>query len=225
MGQRMTPARLQGGTLTRIVPFAATPGAETRDSFLDNPPAMNDNYHAANKAETVNGWRYTTMARKTIAKKEVDLDARRVNFTFPTLDPAQYPPLVLELERCRDVLPQMALHGGSQKVGDSYAGESDPIEAYNKAREMVDRLHNNDWAAVRAPGQPSTIITILAIARLRNKDPKDIQEIWDKLDDERKKAIRADDNVKAEVLKIKAERAALKAAEAPDQPAALSAFG
>jgi hypothetical protein len=146
--------------------------------------------------------------------RDVNFELNTVLFTFPSLDQTQFPPLEASLDRMRDVATQLALHGTSQKVGDKMASEKDPSESYSLAKEAIAALERGEWSAARTKGEPSATITIEAIASLRGLEISQVQTTWDSLDDEAKKRIRTDDNVKAAVLAIKAERAKAKLADA-----------
>jgi len=118
----------------------------------------------------------------------------------------------------------LALHGLSQKCGDAYSSEKDPAEAKAKADEVWARLKSGEWVIRRARGEGSVTLTIEAVAAIQGRPTAEIQAVWDSLDEERKKAVRADAAVKAKMAEIKAARLAAKA-EGDEGESALGVFG
>lgn len=161
------------------------------------------------------------MAKASICEKSYSVEERTASFVFAA-DAGQ---LDINLADVKNVLTNLALHGLMQKVGDCFAGEKDPKEAFNKAKELIDRLKAGEWRAARESKGPSTALTVEAIARLRKQDVKDVQAKWEQMDDETRKRVRSDPRVKAEVARIKAERLDAEAAKAEGTDEALAAFG
>lgn len=154
-------------------------------------------------------------------KKETNAEAGTVTWTFD--DGTQ---TVFELAKCSaDIQKRLALHGASQKGGDSYAGagqESDPL-AYAKAAvaDVITQLYNGDWRATSAgPRGPSDLA--LAVSRALGNTVEEAVAMLDELDDDGKKALRGKPKVKAQLAAIKAQKAvaaaekAAKAAEAAE---------
>jgi hypothetical protein len=150
-----------------------------------------------------------------MAKKIVNLEAQTVEFTF-----GEAGSVLFELSKCSpEMLVQLALHGASQKGGDSYASasktcdgtEADPIEwSMAQVAGVVEQVYNDDWT-VRTPG--SAAVTDLATA-LSEAVGCTIEEAVAKvseIDADQKKALRAHPDVAAVLARIKAERAAAKA--------------
>ncbi len=158
-----------------------------------------------------------------MAKKTVDLKSQVVTFDFG--EDADGNPRIetFLLSECSDEMKiQLALHGASQKGGDSYASakktcegtEVDPTEwAQQQAAGVIKQLYEDDWS-VRTPGTATAtdLATALAeaasctmdeaIARLADADADD------------KKALRKHPDIAAVLARIKSERAAAKAATA-----------
>lgn len=134
-----------------------------------------------------------------------------------------------------EIKTRLALHGLSQKGGDSYAGLGSEIE---KAAEALKRvladLTAGNWAAARASGGgggPRVTLLARAIVRaMTDAGRSDVPEIADiveslsEMDDETKKALRADSAVKKAMATIKYEDALAKQDEESDGPSALDAF-
>jgi hypothetical protein len=106
-------------------------------------------------------------------------------------------------------------HGINQKVRDSAAGfskDGDYSGAFRAMQTVVDNLTNGLW---NAKGGTGTADLVAAIANLKGIDVEEAQGIIDGLDDEQVKTLMGKATVKAEILKIKAERAA-KVADASE---------
>jgi hypothetical protein len=107
------------------------------------------------------------------------------------------------------------LHGFNQKIRDSAAGfskDGDYSGAFRAMQTVVDNLTGGLW---NAKGGTGTGDLVQAIANLKKIDLDEAQELIDSLDDEQIKTVQSKAAVKAEILKIKAERAA-KVADASD---------
>ena len=106
-------------------------------------------------------------------------------------------------------------HGINQKVRDSAAGfskDSDYSGAFRAMQTVVDNLMNGLWNAKGGTGIGDLV---QAIANLKKIEVDAAQALVDGLDDEQLKAVQGKPAIKAEILRIKAERAA-KLADASD---------
>lgn len=106
-------------------------------------------------------------------------------------------------------------HGINQKVRDSAAGfskDNDYSGAFRAMQAVVDNLMSGLW---NAKGGTGTADLVLAIANLKKIDADEAQRLVDGLDDEQLKVVQGKPAIKAEILRIKAERQA-KLAEAAD---------
>ena len=154
-------------------------------------------------------------------KKIVNDEAQTVTFDFG--DGAE--PIVVRLsEMPAEIVTRLALHGISQKVGDSYAsaakavdeGEADSPEAYARQRvtDVTGLLKSGDWAAAReGAGVTRVNLLVEAYARVKDCDIEQALRVIDSLDEDQTKAARKHPAIAAAMKVIKAERAA-KAAEA-----------
>ena len=111
-----------------------------------------------------------------------------------------------------EIIHRLALHGLSQKVGDSYAGAASVTEA----RIMADTVYKNLVAGMWATKATRGVKIIEAIHRAMGI-PLDVAlEKWSLMDDGKKKAVRAHPDIKKALAEIEAERAAKLAAVATD---------
>jgi len=110
-----------------------------------------------------------------------------------------------------DIQRKLLVHAINAKVGDAAAGEKGQ-EAYDAMQQVRDQLVNGTWTA-RTAGEGGGRVTMLAqaIARLKNLDPHDAANKLDDYADEEKKELQKHPAVKAEMDKIRAERAAERA--------------
>lgn len=107
-------------------------------------------------------------------------------------------------------------HGINQKVRDSAAGfskDSDYSGAFRAMQTVVDNLTNGLW---NAKGGTGTGDLVQAIANLKKIEVDAAQALVDGLDEEQLKAVQGKPAIKAEILRIKAERAAKLATAADD---------
>jgi len=145
--------------------------------------------------------------------KDYDEDSGEFSFTFADGtkvegDLSDFPP---------GMLKQLALHGIMQKAGDSTASLKGNIEEGIKAiNRVLDQLKKGEWGAKREPGEGGPRVTELvhAIAAVTGKTLSDVAGIVDEAEDEKKKAWRANPQVQAAIAKIRADKAAAKAAKA-----------
>jgi len=101
--------------------------------------------------------------RNEVAKKTVDVDNGTVTFAFA--DNAA--PIVVDLSKINAAKQnRLALHGLSQKCGDSYAGAESIADAREAVLGVQEMLYDNDaeWST-RTPGEPRTAVLAEAIAR------------------------------------------------------------
>lgn len=148
------------------------------------------------------------MAAK-IATKETEGNSVRVAFTDGEV-------LEVSLDQLpEDIVRHLALHGLSQKLGDSYAGEKDVEVAKAKAKKVAERLQAGEWKAVRE-GSGGGRITDLAqaLARVTGKELAECVSVITDMDKEQKKALRQHPQIQVALKEIAAERAKAKAAEA-----------
>lgn len=152
-----------------------------------------------------------------MAKKTTSLETQTVSFDFED----GKDPVVLELSKCsKEMIVQLALHGASQKGGDSYASakktcagtDIDPVVwSRAQAQGVVDQIYANDWT-VRTPGAGA--VTDLATA-LAEAVTCEVSEAVERLTTESKEGraeLRKHPKIKAILDRIKLERQKAKAA-------------
>ena len=66
---------------------------------------------------------------------------------------------------------RLAMHGYSQKVGDSYAGAETIEESASRAQAVIDQLLAGEWSQARASGTGAPRTTMLAEALSRADAP------------------------------------------------------
>ena len=109
------------------------------------------------------------------------------------------------------IIERLALHGLSQKLGDSYASANEKgwsvDECYDQAADVFNNLKLDNWAV--SGGSGSNILSE-ALSRLTGKTVEECVTAISILSDDNRKALEKRPDVKAMVLTIKAERAAAK---------------
>lgn len=161
--------------------------------------------------------------RKSFAKKTIIFDAHEqaigVKFVFThgathIVNLADFP---------ANVRGHAACHGLSQKLGDGY-GSAENVETSEQAEgvflELVDVLRGGDWSSKRDAGG----MIVEAICRVKTVTLEKAAEIWASLPKAEQDEIRADVRIKAEVAKIRAERAAKRASLVTAESSALDLF-
>lgn len=125
-----------------------------------------------------------------------------------------------KLELCLDEVPaemieQLAIHGLSQKVGDSCSSLSkdrDFTGAYANMQQVITNLRNGVWSN-RAGSSTSDLV--VAISRILKCSEEEAQARVDKATEEQLTAIRKNPQIKEVVTKLQAERAKEAAKTAP----------
>lgn len=149
--------------------------------------------------------------RNEIAKKVVDVDAGTVAFTFADGGT----PIVVELSKVSDANQnRLALHGLSQKCGDSYAGAESIADAREAVLGVQEMLYSGEWST-RAPGEPRVAVLAEALARATGRTVEEAKAALAAMDDETRKAISAHPGVKKARAEMALERANAELAAAP----------
>ncbi len=146
-----------------------------------------------------------------ICTKKIDTDAKVVVFAFTNGDShtvalADFPD---------DIKTRFALHGISQKLGDSYASADGIDEAIEAFLGTLETTTKGDWSTRAAGGgKGRTTMLAEALAEATGQDLDAAVAVLAEQTDEGKKAIKAHPQVRAILERISAERAAAKAAKA-----------
>ena len=118
-----------------------------------------------------------------------------------------------------DIVERLAIHGLSQKVGDSTSNLSktrDFHAAFGAMQEIVDNLEKGLWS-VR--GGNSTSDLVAALADLQGSDTETVQAAIDAASEEQVAELRKHPQIRAKILELQAERQkALAKANAGDMP-------
>lgn len=104
---------------------------------------------------------------------------------------------------------QYAMHGASQKLGDTFNAEDDLEDAIQATDEMILRLQRGEWLAERVKGEGkggSMLVTALCEVYGLAKEKVQTFLLDKSISD--KRALMASDEVKPVIDRIKAERAA-----------------
>lgn len=145
-----------------------------------------------------------------MAKKSIDVEAQSVTFDFGDGRVETF-----KLAGMSDEMKiQLALHGASQKIGDSYASakaqtdgtEIDPADwSQQQSAGVIAQLLADDWT-VRSVGGATETDLMVAFAQVTGKD------LVADLDKDQKAALRKHPKIAAVLARIKSERADAKAA-------------
>lgn len=104
------------------------------------------------------------------------------------------------------MITELALHGLSQKIGDSYSGVKVVSEALASAKAVWENLKKGQFNSHSS----GSGILAEAVARIKGISIEEAQEAIAQLDEEAEDKLRKNDRVKAVVTVIRGERAAGK---------------
>lgn len=152
-----------------------------------------------------------------MTKKTINPDANSIVFSFEEGED-----VVFQMsELSEEIITKLALHGASQKIGDSYAGAAkacletgaDPVEyARASVSQVIAQLVAGDWTVRTGAGGPTATDLSKALAEATGANVDEWAEKLSESTPEEKKALRAHPAVKAILDRYRAERAAAKAA-------------
>lgn len=148
------------------------------------------------------------MAKK--AEKKIEGDVLTIKFL------ASNEELVVDINTIpAETLSRLAMHGLSQKIGDSYAG-AEAEESYARAAAVAKDLQEGNWSTRVAAGSPRSTQLAEALHRVTGKTLEEACAKIEELDDESKKGLRTHPQIKAALAAIKSEKAAADAAKAAE---------
>jgi len=111
------------------------------------------------------------------------------------------------------MIRRLALHGLSQKAGDSYASANDKGWTIDDCRDNVadvfDHLRNGIWST--GGDRSGNAIIVEALSRLTGNDTEACREVYQTMTEDEQKDLAKRPDVKAMVAQIKAERAQARA--------------
>lgn len=123
--------------------------------------------------------------------------------------------LEAELSKLSDLMiRRLAVHGLSQKLGDSYSGAESIGEAVKSATAVWTTIQNDRWSEGRSSDGG---ILAEAIARIKGISVDKVAETLADLDDDQKAGLRKNAKVKAMIDLIKGERAKAKLEGSDDE--------
>ena len=148
------------------------------------------------------------MAKK--AEKKIDGDVLSIKFLESDQE------LSIDINTIpAEIISRLAMHGLSQKIGDSYAG-AEPGESYDRAAAVLKDLQEGNWSTRVAASGPRTTQLAEALAAATEQTLEAAAARIEQMDDEEKKALRTHPVIKAQLATIKAR----KAQEAAEKAAA-----
>lgn len=154
------------------------------------------------------------------ADKTIDLENQAVVFAFSNGKVVK-----LELGKISDVnRVRLALHGASQKAGDSYAGDETVEDAIKSCESTIQDLYNGNWST-RSVGSPRSTLLAQAISRISKADIKQVVAQLEAMEEEKVKAIAKHPQIKAMINTIKGEKLAAESAGAPDLNTLFASMG
>ena len=114
-----------------------------------------------------------------------------------------------------EIVTKLAIHGLSQKLGDSYAG-ADAEHCFAAAKGVLESLVAGKWSQRREGSGSGPRISQLAeaLAEVTQKPVADCVEKIAAMDDDTKKSLREHAKIKAAIARIKVKRAQAEAEKA-----------
>lgn len=153
-----------------------------------------------------------------MTKKVIDLEAQTVTFDFENGETTTF-----DLSKVSsEIVTRLALHGASQKIGDSYANTKKAVEgtdiseqeyAYGEATATIAQLYAGDFN-VRTAGVGVVSDLAIAVAEVSGKTVNEVVGMLADATKEQKKALRAHPAIKAVLERIKLEKQTRRAAAA-----------
>lgn len=149
--------------------------------------------------------------RNEIAKKTVDVENGTVTIAFA--DGGD--PIVTHLSKVPESnVVRLALHGMSQKEGDSYAGAESIADAREAVLGVQEMLYSGEWST-RAPGEPRVAVLAEALARATGRTVEEAKAALSAMDEDTRKAVSAHPGVKKARAEMALEKANAELASAP----------
>lgn len=105
------------------------------------------------------------------------------------------------------MVPDFALHGAGQKLGDETAGLDDVEDCVLAVDELIDRLYNGEWSQRReGSGLAGTSILLRALVELYNKPIEEVRKFLSGKTQQDKIQLRLNPKVKPTVDRLEAEK-------------------
>lgn len=151
--------------------------------------------------------------RIKVAEKDYDEESKTFSIVFADGAKAE---VALEALPAH-IVTLLALHGLSQKLGDSYASvKGDVAAAKTKFEAVLTQLQAGEWKKAREGGEGGSKVTELAeaIAQFKNAAIEKANAVVAKATKEQLAAWRGNAKIKAIIAEIRARKAAERAAKA-----------
>lgn len=147
--------------------------------------------------------------KPSFCEKDWD-DAFEGNGSVLYLNFANGKKLEFDLEKVNgETQRRLALHGASQKIGDSFAGvKGNFATGIGNAEKVISQLYAGEWEGEREGGGPRLAELSAAIARIKNVPVEKAAAAVEKASKEQRDGWRSNAQVKAMVAQIRAEKAA-----------------
>ena len=110
-----------------------------------------------------------------------------------------------------DMIQRLAMHGLSQKLGDSYSGALSGKDAERLAQEVYERLKKDIWASRSSTGSLAAEV----LARAVGVDIATAAAKWAEMDDKTKASVKKHPSYQVARAEILAERAAATKTSTP----------
>ena len=138
--------------------------------------------------------------RAVVAHKRIDAEGKSVTWYW-----ADGSVNVVSLARFSEAIQlAYALHGLSQKLGDSYASCDGLEDSKTAMLELLDQLEGGDWEKKREGGaKESGGLLARACAEVFGISIDEAKAVIEKLTPKEKKALEVDDKIAAAILKLK----------------------
>lgn len=114
-----------------------------------------------------------------------------------------------------ETISRLAMHGLSQKLGDSYAG-AEVAESFARCSAVAGDLREGNWSTRVAASGPRTTQLAEALAAATGKTLEEAAGKLETMDEDAKKGLRAHPQIKVELANIKARKATEAAAKAAE---------
>jgi hypothetical protein len=170
------------------------------------PDETNQSANFANGPTSASG-------RIKVAEKDYDEETRTFSINFADGASAEVPLDSLPA----NIVNLLALHGLSQKLGDSYASvKGNVADAKAKFEAVLTQLRNGEWKKAREAGEGGSNVTELAqaIAQFKGAPVEKAVAVVAKATPEQIKAWRGNAKIKAIIAEIRARKAAERAEKA-----------
>ena len=141
------------------------------------------------------------MAKKL--SKDYDVEAQSATFEFD--DGSKQTICLSELKP--EIVVQLALHGLVQKGGDACASKDTTQEYIDSVAAVLKQLRDGEWSSRReGTGGPRVGLLVEALAKCTGRSMEECLKAVEGLNDEQKKALRADPNIRKMIAQIRFER-------------------